>query len=119
ETADGGETTSEVVFEDRRIGTRHAELGDQTGCVSARAVGPLANEEVLCPLKIAPRKAEFAERLLERTGDEMALRRRERNIARVVCQRHTAAVDVVVALHRIQLRHVFDAQIEDINVFQT
>src|SRR5206468_4069652 len=83
EATDRGEAAREVVFEDRRVGAGDAELGDQASRVSSGAVGPLPNEEVLSPFKIAARKAELAERLLERAGDEVTLSGRERNVARV------------------------------------
>src|SRR5262245_45857662 len=75
ESADRGETAGKVVLEDGSVGARNTELGDQAGRVSARAIRPLANEEVLCPFEVAAREAKFAEGLLERTGHQMALRR--------------------------------------------
>src|SRR4051812_19326360 len=83
-----------------------------------RAIGPLANREILSHFEVAARKAELAEGLLERGGDQMSLRGKERDIAGIVRQRDAAAVDIIVPLHRIKLRHTLYPQAEDIDVFQ-
>src|SRR5207244_3002502 len=66
EAADRGKTAGKIVFENRRVGARDAELGDQAGGVSARAIRSLTNEEILSPFEVAAGKIEFAKRLLVR-----------------------------------------------------